>query len=192
MVAAFPKIFLCPYHFLAHLKSILVTGISWKITQVKRMLIWLTFVRSEEEDHLGLLPSILSLHDHSLWGLSSCLLLLGHIPIDKWGLRPNTKVQAFAPTYIITCIKKLTIPCEWELIELKFLENFNLWRPLSMIVFYHQTKTSISFWYRRKLNPKFLIQSSKTLLVELTESHLFLQISIIVHENFKMLGTLAL
>ena len=180
------------YHFLTHLKSTFVVGISWKIIQVKRMLIWLTFVRSEEDDPLGPLPSNLSLHDHPLRGLSNHLLLLGRILIGKWGLRPNTKVQAFAPTYIITCIKKLTIPCEWELIELKFLENFNLWRPLSMIVFYHQTKTSISFWYRRKLNPKFLIQSSKTLLVELTESHLFLQISIILHENFKMLGTLAL
>ena len=98
MVAAFPKIFVCPYHFLTHLKSIFVTGISWKFTQVKRMPTWLTFVRSEEDDPLGLLPSTLSLHDHSLWGLSSHLLLLGRIPISKWGLRPNTKVQAFAPT----------------------------------------------------------------------------------------------
>ena len=26
-----------------------------------------------------------------------------------------------------------------------FLESFNLWCPLLMIVFYHQTKTSIDF-----------------------------------------------
>ena len=97
MVAAFPKIFLCPYHLLTHLKSIFVAGISWKITQVKRMPTWLTFVRSEEDDPFRLLSSTLSLHDHSLWGLSSHLLILGRIPISKWGLRPNTKVQAFAP-----------------------------------------------------------------------------------------------
>ena len=43
-----------------------------------------------------------SLHDHSLWGISSHLFLLGRIPISKWGLRPNTKAQTFAPTvYII-------------------------------------------------------------------------------------------
>ena len=62
---------------------------------------WLTFVRSEEDDTLGLLSSTLSLHNHSLWGLFSHLLLLGRIPISKWGLRPSTKVQAFAPTKTI-------------------------------------------------------------------------------------------
>ena len=62
---------------------------------------WLTFVRSEEDDTLRLLSSTLSLHNHSLWGLFSHLLLLGRIPISKWGLRPNTKVQAFAPTKTI-------------------------------------------------------------------------------------------
>ena len=97
VVAAFPKIFLCPYHLLTHLKSIFIARISWKITQVKRISTWLTFVRSEEDDPFGLLPLTLSLHDHSLWGLSRHLLLLGRIPISKWGLRPNTKVQAFAP-----------------------------------------------------------------------------------------------
>ena len=99
MVAAFPKIFLCPYHLLTHLKSIFVAGISWKITQVKRMPTWLTFVRSEEDDPFRLMPSTLSLHDHLLWGFSSHLLLLRCIPISKWGLRPNTKVQAFAPPH---------------------------------------------------------------------------------------------
>ena len=34
----FPKIFPCSYHFLTHLKSIFVAGISWKITQVKQKL----------------------------------------------------------------------------------------------------------------------------------------------------------
>ena len=59
---------------------------------------WLTFVRSEEDDPLGLLPLTLSLHDYLLWGFSSYFLLLGRIPISKWGLRPNIKVQAFVPT----------------------------------------------------------------------------------------------
>ena len=36
-----------------------------------------------------------------------------------------------------------------------------------MIALYHQTKTLINFWCRRRLNPKSLIQPSKTLLVEL-------------------------
>ena len=40
-----------------------------------------------------------------------------------------------------------------------------------MIVFYHQTKISISFWYKQRLNPKSLIQLSETLQVELTETH---------------------
>ena len=34
--------------------------------------------------------------------------------------------------------------------------------------FYHQIKTPISFWYRWRLNFKYLIQLLKTLLVELT------------------------
>ena len=52
-----------------------------------------------------------------------------------------------------------------------FLESFNLWRPLLMIALYHQTKTLISFWCRRRLNPRSLIQLSKILLVKLTRIH---------------------
>ena len=84
-----------------HLKSIFVAGISWKITQVKQNLTWLTFVKSEEDDPLELVPSNISLHDHPLWGLSKHFLLLGHILVSKWSLRPNIKVQAFAPHSII-------------------------------------------------------------------------------------------
>ena len=40
-----------------------------------------------------------------------------------------------------------------------------------MSTLYHQNKTPISFWYRRRLNPKSLIQQSETLLVELTGTH---------------------
>ena len=61
---------------------------------------WLAFVRSEEADPLGLLPFTLSLHDHLLWSFLSHLLLLRRILISKWGLRPNIKAQAFAPTVV--------------------------------------------------------------------------------------------
>ena len=43
--------------------------------------------------------------------------------------------------------------------------------PDDMIAFYHQTKTPISFWYKRGLNHRSLIQPSETLLVELTGTH---------------------
>ena len=42
-----------------------------------------------------------------------------------------------------------------------------------MIALYHQTKTPISFWCRRELNPRSLIQPSETLPVELTKTHIF-------------------
>ena len=41
-----------------------------------------------------------------------------------------------------------------------------------MVVLYHQIKTPISIWCRRGLNPRSLIQPSKTLPVELTGSHM--------------------
>ena len=40
-----------------------------------------------------------------------------------------------------------------------------------MIALYHQTKTPISFWCRQGLNPRFLLQSSETLPVDLTGTH---------------------
>ena len=52
-----------------------------------------------------------------------------------------------------------------------FRENFNLWRLLLIITFYHQTKTPIGFWCRRGLNPRFLIQLSETLPIELVRTH---------------------
>ena len=36
---------------------------------------------------------------------------------------------------------------------------------------YHQTKILISFWCKWRLNPKFLIQPSEILPVELIETH---------------------
>ena len=47
--------------------------------------------------------------------------------------------------------------------------------------FYHQTKTPISFWCRRRLNPRFFIQPSETLLIELTGTHYYAII------NYKLL-----
>ena len=52
-------------------------------------------------------------------------------------------------------------------------ESFNLWRPFLMIALCHQTKTPISFWYRRRLNLRSLIQSSEILPVELTGTYQF-------------------
>ena len=52
-----------------------------------------------------------------------------------------------------------------------FLESFNLWRPLLMIILYHQTKTPISFWCRWRLNSRSLIHPLETLPVELTGIH---------------------
>ena len=56
----FPKIFLYPYLLRTCLKSILIVGVSWKITQVTRMPARLIFVRSEEGDLPGPRPSTLS------------------------------------------------------------------------------------------------------------------------------------
>ena len=46
-----------------------------------------------------------------------------------------------------------------------------LFRSL-MIALYHQTKTPISFWCRRELNSRSLIQPLEILPVELTNKHL--------------------
>ena len=43
--------------------------------------------------------------------------------------------------------------------------------PDEMIALYHQIKTPISFWYRRGLNRRSLIQPSETLPVKLTGTH---------------------
>ena len=38
-------------------------------------------------------------------------------------------------------------------------------------VFYYQTKTPISFWYKQGMNSRTFIQLSETLPVELTGTH---------------------
>ena len=40
-----------------------------------------------------------------------------------------------------------------------------------MISLYHRTKTLISFWYKRRLNPRSLIQPLDTLPVKLARTH---------------------
>ena len=55
--------------------------------------------------------------------------------------------------------------------KLFFLESFNIWRPLLMIVLYLQTKIPISFLCKWKLSPISLIQPSETLPIELTGTH---------------------
>ena len=67
----FPKIFLYPYLLGTCLKSILIIGVSWKITQVTRMPARLIFVRSEKGVLLGPWPSTLSRRDYLSWGLPS-------------------------------------------------------------------------------------------------------------------------
>ena len=69
-----------------HLKSIFTAGTSWKVIQVKMKFTLLTFVRSEEDDSLGL-----------LWGFSERFILLGCTLVSNRGLRSNVTVQVFAP-----------------------------------------------------------------------------------------------
>ena len=52
-----------------------------------------------------------------------------------------------------------------------FRQSFNLWRSFLMITLYHQTKTLISFWCKRRLNHRSLIQPSEILPVKLPETH---------------------
>ena len=54
----FPKIFLYPYLLSMCLKSILIVGVSWKITQVTRMLARLIFVGSKRVTSLDLSPPL--------------------------------------------------------------------------------------------------------------------------------------
>ena len=93
----FPQIFPCSYPFPIHLKSIFIAGASWKVTQGKTKFILLTFIRSEEDDPLGLMPLNISLFIQPLWGFPKRFFLLGHTLASKLGFRPNTEAQALAP-----------------------------------------------------------------------------------------------
>ena len=97
----FFQIFMCSYPFPIHLKSIFTFRTSWKVTQVKTKLTLLTFVRSEKDDPLGLMPLNIYLLYYLLWGLSQCFLLLGRVIISEWDFKPNAEAQILAPTPFI-------------------------------------------------------------------------------------------
>ena len=94
----FSQIFLCSYPFLVYLKSIFTVGTSWKVIQVKTKFTLLTFVRSEEDDPFGIMPSNIYLLYYLLWGLSQYFLLLGRVIVSECGFKPNAKAQVLAPT----------------------------------------------------------------------------------------------
>ena len=63
------------------------------------------------------------------------------------------------------------------------LKQFQFIVSASDKTFYHQTKIPISFLYKRELNFKSLIQSSKTLLVKLTGIYIYINLVAINHQN---------
>ena len=73
--------------------------------------------------------------------------------------------------HVFKQVYQTTLKILFYILEYFFLESFNLCRPFLMIAIYHQTKTPISFWYRRELNSRSLIQPSETLPIELTGTH---------------------
>ena len=80
-----------------HLKSIFIAGTFWKVTQVKMKFTLLTFVRSEEDDPLGLMLVNISLFVQLLWGFPKRFFLLGRTLASKLGFRLNTEAQALTP-----------------------------------------------------------------------------------------------
>ena len=58
--------------------------------------ILLTFVRSEEDDSLGLVPLNISLFVHLLWGFPKRSLFFGRTLVSKRGFKPNTEAQVLA------------------------------------------------------------------------------------------------
>ena len=61
----------------------------------------MTFVRSEEDDPLGLMPLNIYLLYYLLWGLSQYFLPLGRIIISEWDFKPNAEAQILAPTEVM-------------------------------------------------------------------------------------------
>ena len=83
------------------------------------------------------------------------------------------------PTLWLMMCLGLSRVCACSVLNFFFLiikrESFNLWCPLLVIAFYHQTQTPINFWGRQGLNRRSLLQLSEILPVELTESHCSVQ-----------------
>ena len=97
----------------------------------------------------------------------------------RQGLNPRSLIQ---PSEILSV--ELT-ETHHVLIIIIILESFNLWLPLLMIVLFYQTKIPISFWCRWGLNPKSLIQPSKTLPVELTGTrYVYIALLFIIVKKF--------
>ena len=82
------------------MKSIFITGASWKVVQGNTKLTLLTFVKSEEDDPLGPTPLDTYLIYYLLRGLSPYFLLLGRIIIKEWDFKPSAKAQVLAPTIV--------------------------------------------------------------------------------------------
>ena len=108
---------------------------------------WLIFIRSEEDDPFGPRPSTISWRNHQFWDLPSYLLLLGRIPISKWGLRPNIRVQAFAPT-----ITHLIMNC-WSFSFLSFTQiHIILFFLIQIIIIiYLFLRILFYFFFRRNI-----------------------------------------
>ena len=115
-------------------------GFPRRLPKSRRSSLWLTIVRSEEDNPLGLVPLNISLFDHLLWGLSKRFLLLGRILVSSWGLRPYKKVQVFAP-HIYIFIYMIDEICSKELYIL-----YSMDRHLIFFFKFMDENTKMVFW----------------------------------------------
>ena len=99
----FPQIFLCSYPFRVHLQSIFIAGASWKVDQGKTKPTSLTYVRSEEDNPLGLTPLDIYTLYYQLRG-SLMIFLLGRIVIKVWDLSPMQRLKFLLPYSYLKCI----------------------------------------------------------------------------------------
>ena len=93
----FPKIFLYPYLLRTCLKSILIVRVSWKITQVTRMLARMIFVRSEEVTSSNLSPPLFP-YATIYSGTSPVIYSSSDASPSANRARSNVQIQAFSPT----------------------------------------------------------------------------------------------
>ena len=97
--------------------------------------------------------------------------------------KKKESIQASSTTEcdVIISPQILKLAMKWEkwysspYIYIYIFENFNLWRLFLMMAHCHQTKIPIDFRCRQKLNPRFLIQLSETLPVNLIRIYFFLR-----------------
>ena len=86
---------------------------------------------------------------------------LKHVCMSKW-----TKRELLLASFILLDNERYH-KCFFFFFERKF----QLMASILDDGLYHQTKITIGFWCRWRLNPRFLIQLSETLPVELTGTH---------------------